>query len=77
VPDRVIYVEAGDEKLRHHRHRHPPLAAAGRGGRFWTADGLRHPLARQRPPSHPLAGAWCWPPEVAARIDPMPGRRKR
>jgi hypothetical protein len=108
--DRVIYVEAGDEKsvlfaarrpwrcrsrsratlhdglpppsacrrrLGHHRHRHPPLAAAGRGGRFRPADGLHHPLARQRTPRNPVACSRRWTPPMAARIDPVLRRGKR
>jgi protein ImuA len=116
MPDRVIYVEAGDEKsvlicfeegLRHgglgavvaevarlsmtvsrrlqlaaessstigiaiRRWRRPAEAAD-----FGQPDGFRHPLARQRPPCNPFAGAWRRTRPVAARIDPMPGRRKR
>ena len=113
MPDRVIYVEAGDEKvrphlfrgrlaawwawrrcrrsratlhdglpppsaccrkLRNHRHRHPPLAAADRGGRFRAANGIRHPLARHRPSGNSFAGTRRWPPPLAARIDPVPCR---
>ncbi len=58
--------------LGHHRHRHPPLAAAGRGGRFRPADSIHLPLADHRPPRNSLAGAWRWTPPMAARIDPVP-----
>jgi protein ImuA len=116
MPDRVIYVEAGDEMsvlicfedgLRHGglgavvaevarlsmtASRRLQLAAEGSGtiglairrwrrpaeaADFGQPDGIRHTLARQRPPRDPIAGAWRWTPPLAARIDPVPRRGKR
>src|ERR1700730_15914885 len=87
IPDRVIYVEAGDEKsvliCFEEGLRHGGLGAVvaeiarGRGGRFRAADGIHHPLADHRPPRNPIAGAWRWTPPLAARIDPGPPQGKR
>ena len=78
LPDRVIYIEAGDEKsvlvCFEEGLRHGGLGAVvaevarGRGGRFRPADGIHHPLADHRPPRNPIAGAWRWDAPAGSSI---------
>ena len=46
VDDGLAPAAARGRRFRHHRHRHPPLAAADRGRRFRPADRGHDPLAR-------------------------------
>jgi len=115
LPDRVVYVEAGDEPsvlacfeegLRHRglgavvaevarlsmtASRRLQLAAGGSGAigiaiRRWRRQmeatdfgqptGGRHALARERSPFNPIACAGRRARPMAARADPLPGRRE-
>ena len=115
-PDRVIYVDACDEKsvlacfeegvrhgglgavvaevatafddvvapavacgrsLRLDRDRGAPMAAADRGRGLRTADGVRDEMAGVDAAVDASSGAGRRPRPMAARVDPMPRRRKR
>jgi protein ImuA len=81
MPDRVIYVEAGDEKsvliCFEEGLRHGGLGAvvAEVARLSTTASVTRWRISAL--PRNPLAGAWRWTPPVAARIDPVPRWGKR
>lgn len=77
VDDVLAQIVARSGSLRIDRDRGAPVAASDRGRGFRSADGVGDEMAGVDAAVGAAAGAGIRPRQMAARVDPMPRRRKR